>query len=115
MDGGTGSTPRQRWQDAVRTPLLRLPEDELCYAFNLIRIPADADATESGRLVQANRAIYDRVLAAGGTPYPVSAFPMTQRDWQRHFGPAWTQLREAKRRFDPHNVLAPGYDLFPRA
>lgn len=102
-------------REAVRSPLLRLPEDELCYAFNLIRIPAAADAAESDRLVRANRAIYDRILDAGGALYPVSAFPMTQRDWQRHFGPAWTQLREAKRRFDPHNVLTPGYEVFSRA
>jgi len=27
-------------KQAVRTPLLKLPADPLCYAFNLVRIPA---------------------------------------------------------------------------
>jgi cytokinin dehydrogenase len=100
--------PRQ----SVTSPLLRLPDDDLGYAFNLVRIPATAKPAEADRLVSANRSAYERIRAAGGTLYPVSAFPMSQDDWRRHFGPAWRQLDDAKQRFDPEHVLTPGYGLF---
>ena len=99
-------------RDAFTSPLLQLPDDHLCYAFNLIRIPTTPDETEAARLVQANRAIYDRVRDAGGVLYPVSALPMSRRDWRRHFGDRWNDLRRAKRKFDPRRVLTPGYEVF---
>jgi FAD/FMN-containing dehydrogenase len=97
---------------AVTSPLLRLPEDTLVYAFNLIRIPTTDDTAKVNRLVAANRAIYERVRAAGGTLYPVSAFPMSRDDWRQHFGAAWGRLRDAKQHFDPGHVLTPGYEVF---
>jgi cytokinin dehydrogenase len=100
--------PRQ----AVTSPLLRLPADNLAYAFNLVRIPTTDDTAEVNRLVTDNRAIYERVRAAGGTLYPVSAFPMSSDDWRLHFGAAWGRLRDAKQHFDPGHVLTPGYEVF---
>ena len=97
---------------AAPSPLLRLPEDDLLYAFNLVRIPATDTVAEAERLVGANRAIYERVRAAGGTLYPVSAFPMSRDDWRRHFGSAWTGFLSAKQNFDPGYVLTPGYEVF---
>jgi FAD/FMN-containing dehydrogenase len=97
---------------AVTSPLLRLPADKLVYAFNLVRIPTTNDTTEVNRLVMANRAIYERVRAAGGTLYPVSAFPMSRDDWRQHFGAVWGRLRDAKQHFDPRHVLTPGYEVF---
>jgi cytokinin dehydrogenase len=72
-------------RESVRTPMLRLPPDPVCYTFNLVRLPATDDAVGAGRLVTANRAIYERVRDAGGTLYPVSAFPMSAADWRTHF------------------------------
>ena len=100
------------WRKPVTTPLLRLPSDELCYAFNLVRIPTAGGATEIGRLLQENRLVHTRVRDAGGTLYPVSAFPMRRDDWRQHFGAAFGSLSDAKRKFDPHNVLTPGYEIF---
>jgi cytokinin dehydrogenase len=99
-------------RQAVTNSLLRLPADKLSYAFNLVRIPTTAAEAEADRLVKANRAVYERVRAAGGTLYPVSAFPMSRDDWRRHFGSAWGRLRDAKRNFDPGHVLTPGYEVF---
>lgn len=103
-------------RESVTSPLLRLPADDIVYAFNLVRIPITADTAEAGapwaRLVKANRAAYERIRAAGGMVYPVSAFPMSSNDWRQHFGSAWTQLRDAKQKFDPEHVLTPGYELF---
>jgi cytokinin dehydrogenase len=95
---------------SVTTPLLRLPSDELCFTFNLIRIPQTGGTAD--RLVAANRAVYERVRAAGGTLYPVSALPMSPADWREHFGSALDRLREAKQTFDPDHVLTPGYEVF---
>src|SRR5262245_24167928 len=71
-------------RQAVTTPLLRLPADDLYYAFNLVRIPTTDSITATSRLIRANRAIYERVRSAGGTLYPVSALAMSRADWRRH-------------------------------
>jgi cytokinin dehydrogenase len=97
---------------AISSPLLRMPSDELSYAFNLVRIPATDDRGEATRLVNANKATYKRVKAAGGTLYPVSALSLSRRQWRDHFGPAFARLKAAKQRFDPDNTLTPGYEVF---
>ncbi|MBI5717371.1 MAG: FAD-binding protein [Burkholderiales bacterium] len=100
---------------AFRTPLLRLPPEPLCHVLNLVRIPASDDPTTAARLVAANRATYERLRAAGGTLYPVSAFAMSRDDWRIHFGGSFEALRAAKEEFDPANLLAPGYGVFEPA
>ena len=97
---------------SVTSPLLRMPADRLCYAFNLIRLPPTDDPADAWRLVAANRASYGRVRDAGGTLYPVSAFPMSGADWRGHFGEAFGQLAEARHEHDPGGVLTPGYEVF---
>jgi FAD/FMN-containing dehydrogenase len=99
-------------RSAISSPLLRMPADDLCYAFNLVRIPATNDASEANRFVDANKAIYERVKAAGGTLYPVSAFPMSKGEWRDHFGSAFGRLDAAKQRYDPDKILTPGYEIF---
>jgi cytokinin dehydrogenase len=97
---------------AFRTPLVRLPEEDIVFVFNLIRIPASNDAAMAERMVAENRKLYDRIREAGGVQYPVGAFAMSPGDWEVHFGSGWPQLREAKRRYDPGHLLAPGYNVF---
>ena len=98
--------------NACRTPLLRLPDEEVVFPFNVIRIPTSNDAPAMQRMVEQNRALYDRIRSAGGIQYPVGAFPMSRSDWKDHFGSSWTRLAEAKRRHDPGNLLTPGYGIF---
>ncbi|KXX61854.1 FAD linked oxidase [Rhodococcus sp. LB1] len=97
---------------AITSPLLRTPSEGLCFAFNFVRVPTTADLDDAHRLVESNRAVYERVRSAGGTLYPVSAFPMSNEDWRRHFGSAFHRLGEAEKKFDPDHVLTPGYDVF---
>ena len=97
---------------AFRTPLLRLPEEDIVFVFNLIRILASNDAAVAERMVSENRTLYDRIRETGGVLYPVGAFAMSSDDWTAHFGSRWPQLREAKRRHDPGHLLTPGYDVF---
>jgi FAD/FMN-containing dehydrogenase len=98
--------------DAVRTPLVRLPDADIAFPLNVVRIGASTDAQTTDRMTAQNRMIYDRIRSAGGVQYPVSALPMSSEDWQDHFGARWPQLRAAKRRYDPANLLTPGYNLF---
>jgi FAD/FMN-containing dehydrogenase len=95
---------------SVTSPLLRLPADDLCFVFNLIRIPETGDTAD--RLVADNRGVYERVRAAGGTLYPPSALAMLPQDWREHFGPAFDRIRAAKEAFDPGHLLTPGYEVF---
>jgi len=99
-------------RDAITSPLLRLPADSLCYAFNYVRVPTTDDAAAAGLLVEANEALYQRVKDAGGVLYPVSAFPMDKSQWREHFGDLFGRLEQAKDRYDPGHVLTPGYDIF---
>ncbi len=96
----------------VRTPLLRLPADDLCWAFNLIRLPASANHGVASHLVEANEAAYTRIREAGGTLYPASAFELPPNGWCEHFGPLFARLEAAKERFDPSGILTPGYGVF---
>lgn len=98
-------------REAFRAPLVRMPDEAVAFVFNIVRIPASGDATQIARMIADNRRIYDRVRDAGGVLYPVSALPMSPDDWQRHFGPAWPRLRDARRKYDPNNLLTPGYNL----
>ena len=70
---------------AITSPLLRTPSEGLCFAFNFVRVPTTADLDDAHRLVESNRAVYERVRSAGGTLYPVSAFPMSNEDWRPAF------------------------------
>ena len=98
---------------AITSPLVRLPPEPLCHAFNLIRLPGTDDPGAAEQLVEANRTIYQRVRDAGGTLYPASAaFPLSPAEWRDHFGPAYGLLRETKERFDPDMLLTPGYGIF---
>ena len=99
-------------RSAISSPLLRMPPDDLCYAFNLVRMPATGDASKASRLVAANKAAYGRVKAAGGTLYPVSALPLSKSEWRDHFGPAFGGLAAAKHQYDPGGILTPGYEIF---
>lgn len=98
-------------RDRFTRPLFRLPESETVFLFDLLRT-APADAGAVARLVDANRELFERNRLLGGTHYPISALRLSRHDWQRHYGPQWTRLAAAKRRFDPDDVLASGPDIF---
>jgi cytokinin dehydrogenase len=99
-------------RDAISSPLLQLPSENLIYAFNFVRVPATDDPANAHRLVEANTATYGRVTASGGVLYPVSALPLSRGEWHHHFGSAFDQLSAAKEKFDPKKVLTPGYEIF---
>lgn len=97
---------------ALRAPLLRRPHGELLCLLSLMRTAPPTDPVTARRMVDANRALYERARAVGGVLYPVSALPMTPEDWRAHFGPAWTALARAKDHYDPRHILTRGYGLW---
>jgi FAD/FMN-containing dehydrogenase len=96
----------------VAAPLFRLPNEPIAFYLGLLRFPPDDPAVLAAMLAD-NRRLYDAVVGAGGTRYVIGAIPeFTPQDWQRHFGPQWEFLTQAKRRYDPDNVLTPGWGMF---
>lgn len=96
---------------ALRTPLLRVPDEELVFLFAVLKT-ASPGASTPDAMITANRALYDQARAAGGHQYPVGSIPTTHADWRAHYGPAWRTFAAAKRRYDPGRLLAPGQGVF---
>ncbi|HEY8203080.1 MAG TPA: hypothetical protein VII47_17230 [Actinomycetota bacterium] len=92
--------------------LLRIPSGELAWQFDIFRTALPTALTPE-LMVQANRSLFEQVRDLGGYRYPVGAVPVSQDDWIQHFGPLWSVLAEAKRRYDPDNILTPGQGIFP--
>ncbi|NEE32583.1 oxygen-dependent FAD-linked oxidoreductase, partial [Streptomyces sp. SID7982] len=93
----------------VTAPMAVQPNDRTGYLFDLLRFPnpGTSDA-EIARMVKQNRWLYDRAVELGAKRYLVGAVPdLTAADWRRHFGSSYGALCDAKRRFDPGNVLTP--------
>lgn len=80
--------------------------------FDLMPIVAADDAARLARVIECLRETYRFARTLGGMCYPVGALRFTREDWQRHFGGSWEPLRELKRRYDPHAILAPGVGMF---
>ncbi|HEV2782804.1 MAG TPA: FAD-binding protein [Actinophytocola sp.] len=100
--------PRAR----LTRPFVVVPDSAVVFLFAILRMVSPPDDAVVQRLLRANRALYDRARAAGGTLYPVSALPMSPADWRAHLGAAYPRFARAKSRFDPRNVLTPGQGIF---
>jgi FAD/FMN-containing dehydrogenase len=106
-------TPRMSaWRrSAIKRPLIRLPDEEIVFRFQLSRVLPTSTDTQA--MIALNRMLYERARDMGGYRLTSSAVPFTQADWMRHYGPVWQFVRAAKTRFDPNNVLTPGHGMFP--
>ncbi|HET9954567.1 MAG TPA: FAD-binding protein [Polyangiaceae bacterium] len=100
------------WKPAVRSPLYRLPEETVSFAFNILRtaIPGATDSVDN--LLASNRALYDQLVALGGTRFPIGAIPFSPSDWRAHFGADWPRFERLKRKYDPQHILTPGQRVF---
>jgi FAD/FMN-containing dehydrogenase len=96
----------------ARTPLFRTPDADWIIKFSLLKNLLSASAEEGAAEVAANRRLYERARAAGGTRYPIDSVPMTHEDWRAHFGPTWEGFAAAKARYDPDQVLSPHQHVF---
>jgi len=93
-----------------KRPLFRVPDEPVVFLNDVMITVPDPDAAR--RMYERNRDFFERARELGGKHYPIGAIPLTQQDWQRHFGPSWEAFAGAKSRFDPDNILAPGPCIF---
>lgn len=92
-------------------PLFRAPVEERAFGFDILRtLPNDPQVIE--QVLVYNRMLYDKNRDLGGTNYPISAVRLTPEDWRHHYGSEFARLTRAKQRYDRHNLLAGGPDMF---
>ncbi len=98
-------------RDRLTRPFFRVPDTDVVFLFDILRtappIPEVVNA-----MVAANRQLFEQARSNGGTRYPISAIPFDQSDWQLQFGEMWDEFVKAKKRYDPHNILTPGQNIF---
>lgn len=99
----------------IRRPFVALPDTEVIFLLAILRAVNPPDDADVRRLLAANRALYDKARAVGGTHYPVGAIPLTPADWRAHYGDRYPEFVRAKAAYDPRHVLAPGQGIFHRS
>lgn len=98
-------------RNSIKRPLTRMPNEALVMRFQCSRLPPPS--ADMSPVLAMNRTLYERARDFGGTRLTTSAIPLSQADWIQQYGPAWKAFSDAKRRFDPNNVLTPGPGIFP--
>ncbi len=107
----------QRRELATR-PKPRLPEPDgspWVFVVDLNTVSeASGPAPEfAAQMLERNERLMARARDTfGATLYPIGSVPFTAQDWLTQYGDTWPDLREAKRRYDPDNVLTPGPGIF---
>jgi cytokinin dehydrogenase len=103
---------------ALSRPSLRRPApdgSDLVHLFTVMTAgPPDAGPEFGAAMLERNRRLLDRALAAGGTRYPIGTVAFGPEDWRAHYGELWPHLAELKRRYDPVGILTPGHRVFTR-
>jgi cytokinin dehydrogenase len=93
-------------------PFFRVPDSRHFFVFALLRNAVPPTLERAAELVAANRTLFERAALLGGKRYPFDSVPMTKHDWQKHYQPLWGAFVQAKRHFDPDEILAPGQGIF---
>lgn len=98
----------------AQQPLLRLPNDDLVYLFDILdaRDEAGFDAGYASRMLARNRRLYEQARAVGGTRYPIGTLRFSRSDWMHHYGLEWLRVNVSKAFFDPLRILTPGPGIF---
>jgi cytokinin dehydrogenase len=103
---------------ALTRPSLRLPApdgSDLVHLFTVMTAgPPDGGPGFGAAMLERNRRLLDRALAAGGTRYPIGTVASAPEDWRTHYGDRWPHLAELKHRYDPAGILTPGHAVFDR-
>jgi cytokinin dehydrogenase len=93
-------------------PLFRLPAEPVAFLIDVLT--TYSDPTVAARMVARNRQFFERSRELGGKLYGTNSVTLGPEEWQEQFEPHWEQFAQAKRRFDPDNILAPGPGIFRR-
>ncbi|MFN6569435.1 FAD-binding protein [Dendronalium sp. ChiSLP03b] len=93
-------------------PLFRVPKGKIVFLFAILRTAVPPDNSLVAKMLDDNRKLFEQNRDLGGYQYPVSAIPLLRDDWRQHFRPFWRYLVNAKRYYDPDNLLTPGQRIF---
>jgi FAD/FMN-containing dehydrogenase len=91
---------------------LRLPAAQRVYLFDVLTSGVRGDDLYVTRGRAAARRTFERARGLGGTLYPIGSARLSPEDWGLQFGAYRQRFIEAKRRFDPGGLLAPGAGVF---
>ncbi len=101
---------------ALTRPSLRLPApdgSDLVHLFTVMTAgPPDAGPAFGVAMLERNRRLLDRALAAGGARYPIGTVAAGPADWFAHYGDRWSHLVALRHRYDPAGILTPGHGVF---
>ncbi|PYI58312.1 MAG: hypothetical protein DMC60_13245 [Verrucomicrobia bacterium] len=94
-------------------PMFKVPDEDQAFSVWLFRSPPVGDQAALWAMMASNRELLAKMTAVGGKRYSPYSGVMSSEEWAAHFGPAlWRRLSEAKKKFDPNNVLTPGVGIF---
>jgi cytokinin dehydrogenase len=96
----------------INARVARVPGGETAFLFSLLRTGTAGADGNAKPLVAKNGAIYQQLTAVGGKRYGAGSIPMSRDDWREHFQPSWEFFQQAKRQYDPDNILTPGQGIF---
>ncbi|HWM07146.1 MAG TPA: FAD-binding protein [Actinophytocola sp.] len=99
-------------RELIKKPLVSLPDSPVVFLLAILRAVSPPNDADVQRLLGANRELYDKARAVGGTHYPVGAIPLTPADWRAHYGRRYPEVALNKLRFDAQHVLTPGQGIF---
>ena len=94
-------------------PMFKVPDEDQAFSVWLFRSPPVGDQAALSAMMASNRELLAKMTAVGGKRYSPYSGVMSSEEWAAHFGPElWRRLSEAKKKFDPNNVLTPGAGIF---
>jgi FAD/FMN-containing dehydrogenase len=97
---------------AVTAPFMRVPAGKTAFLFSLLRTAVPPTPENVAALTAKNQVIFQQLTAVGGKRYGAGSIPMSAADWRGHFQPFWERFQQARRSFDPDNILTPGQGIF---
>ena len=94
-------------------PMFKVPAEDQVFAVWLRRSAPVGDHEALSAIMASNHELLAKMIAVGGKRYSPYAGVMSPEEWAIHFGPdMWRRISEAKKKFDPNNVLTPGAEMF---
>jgi cytokinin dehydrogenase len=91
----------------LRRPWLRVPQGELVFLFDILtssHTPRN-DPAYRRQMLGRNRRLFERARSLGGTPYSISAIPLSAAERIEPMGDGPAEYEGLKRKYDPFRVL----------
>jgi cytokinin dehydrogenase len=97
-------------------PLFKVPAEDQFFTFWIFRSAPAGNDVALAAMIASNRDLLARMTAAGGKRYIPYGMILSRAEWQEHYGPQlWQRFSQAKRKYDPKQVLSPEPDIFGAA